>query len=158
VAIDLQHCKLDKSMIMKKVMLMVLLSAVLFNLNTAAQKVSAAKVPAVVKNSFTRDFPGANATWEKEKGNYEAGFKQSSSTVSALYDASGNKIETEKDIPIASLPAAVSTYITNNYKGEKIKEAAIITRANGEINYEAEVKATDLLFSKDGNFIKMMKD
>jgi hypothetical protein len=127
-------------------------------LNAAAQKVSAAKVAAAIKNSFAKDFPGTNATWEKEKGNYEAGFKQSGSIMSALYDANGNKIETEKDISIDSLPAAVSTYIANNYKGEKVREAAIITKANGEINYEAEVKGTDLLFTRDGKFIKTVKD
>ena len=78
--------------------------------------------------------------------------------MSALYDASGNKTETEMDIKISGLPVAVTDYITQNYKGEKIKEAAIITKANGEVNYEAEVKGMDLLFTKQGKFITTAKD
>ena len=78
--------------------------------------------------------------------------------MSALYDASGNKTETEMDIKISGLPVAATDYITKNYKGEKIKEAAIITKANGEVNYEAEVKGMDLLFTKEGKFITTAKD
>ena len=78
--------------------------------------------------------------------------------MSALYDASGNKTENEMDIKNSELPVAVTDYIIKNYKGEKIKEAAIITKANGEVNYEAEVKGMDLLFTKEGKFITTAKD
>jgi hypothetical protein len=77
---------------MKKIMLVVLVSGTLFNLTVFAQKIDAAKVPAMIKTSFTKDFPGITATWEKEKLNYEANFKQSGTSMSALYDANGNKI------------------------------------------------------------------
>jgi hypothetical protein len=143
---------------MKKIMLVVLVSGTLFNLTALAQKIDVAKVPSMIKASFTKDFPGITATWEKEKLNYEANFKQSGTSMSALYDANGNRIETEKDVKIATLPAAVSLYITKNCKGGKIKEAAIITKANGEINYEAEVNGVDMLFTKDGKFIRAAKD
>ena len=79
-------------------------------------------------------------------------------TMSALYDDNGNRQETETDINITDLPAAVTDYVSQNYKGEKIKETAIITKADGEINYEAEVNGMDLLFTKDGKFIKTAKD
>ena len=139
-------------------MFVLLVSGALVNLTAFAQKIDAAGVPAMIKASFTKDFPWITATWEKEKINYEANFKQSGNSMSALYDTNGNKIETEKDIKIAGLPAAVSLYITKNYKGSKIKEAAIITKANGEINYEAEVNGVDMLFTKDGKFIRAAKD
>ncbi|HET7115207.1 MAG TPA: PepSY-like domain-containing protein, partial [Hanamia sp.] len=90
--------------------------------------------------------------------NYEANFKTDGKTMSALYDENGNRQETETDITISNLPAAVTDYISQKYKGEKIKEAAIITKANGEVNYEAEVNGMDLLFTKDGKFIKEAKD
>lgn len=114
--------------------------------------------PAAVKTSFEKDFPGVTAKWEKEGANYEANFKQNGKTLSALYDSKGTKQETEEDIKVSELPQSVKDYIAKNYKGEKIKEAAIITKASGEVNYEAEVKGMDILFSKDGKFVKTAKD
>lgn len=143
---------------MKKLILVTLVSGSLFSFTACAQKLAADKVPAAVKTSFAKDFPGIITKWEKEKANYEANFKQNGKIMSALYDASGNKTETEMDIKISGLPVAVTDYIFKNYKGEKIKEAAIITKANGEVNYEAEVKGMDLLFTKEGKFITTAKD
>ena len=127
-------------------------------LKAFAQKLDASKVPYAVKTSFAKDFPGMSTKWEKENANYEANFKMDGKTMSALYDAKGNKQETETDIKVSDLPQSVKDYIAQNYKGEKIKEAAIITRANGEVNYEAEVKGMDVLFTNDGKFIKTAKD
>lgn len=114
--------------------------------------------PPDVKTAFSKDFPGMVTKWEKEGANYEANFKQNGKTMSALYDAKGNKQETEQDIEVSELPQNVKDYIAAHYKGENIKEAAIITKANGEVNYEAEVKGMDVLFSKDGKFIKTARD
>lgn len=116
------------------------------------------QAPATVKTSFAKDFPGATTKWEKEGANYEANFKMDGKSMSALYDAKGNRQETEQSIKVSELPQAVKDYIAKNYKGEKIKEAAIITKANGEVNYEAEVKGMDVLFSKDGKFIRTAED
>lgn len=154
----MQYLKRLKNNIMKKLILTSLVAASLFTFSASAQKLNAGKVPAAVKASFKKDFPGISTNWEKEKANYEANFKQNGNTMSALYDANGNKTETEMDIKVAALPVAVTAYIAQNYKGEKIKEAAIITKANGEVNYEAEVKGMDLIFTKEGKFIKAAKD
>jgi hypothetical protein len=116
------------------------------------------KAPVNVSSSFAKDFPGVTAKWEKEGAKYEANFKLDGKKMSAVYNANGSKEETEQDIKVSELPQIIKDYISKNYKGEKIKEAAIITRANGEVNYEAEVKGMDLLFSKDGKFIKTVKD
>lgn len=117
-----------------------------------------ANAPVAVKTSFAKDFPRITTKWEKEGANYEANFKQNGKTMSALYDSKGNKQETEEDIKVSELPQSVKDYIATHYKGEKVKEAAIITKANGEVNYEAEVKGMDVLFSKDGKFIKTARD
>ena len=114
--------------------------------------------PAPVNTSFAKDFPGSTTKWEKEGANYEANFTLNGKSMSALYDARGNRQETEQSIKVTELPHSVKEYIAKNYKGEKIKEAAIITKANGEVNYEAEIKGMDLLFSKEGKFIKTAKD
>ena len=67
-------------------------------------------------------------------------------------------LETEKEIAVKDLPSAVSSSITKKFPGSTIKEAAIITDANGIKTYEAEVKGMDQVFDEQGNFIKSDKD
>ncbi|MDQ6844112.1 MAG: PepSY-like domain-containing protein [Bacteroidota bacterium] len=141
---------------MKTLMMLVFAGGI--TLSACAQKMDASKVPSAIKTSFAKDYPGISPKWEKEVPNYEANFKMNGKTMSALYDAKGARQESETDIKVADLPASVKDYIAQNYKGEKIKEAAIITKANGEVNYEAEVKGMDVLFTKEGKFIKTAKD
>ncbi|OOQ57218.1 hypothetical protein BC343_16060 [Mucilaginibacter pedocola] len=118
------------------------------------------KVPAAVKSAFETAYPGVKTVkWEKEKSDYEAGFKQGSSEISAVFKADGTQLESELEIKATELPAAVTTYVKEHYKGAAIKEAAKITKtATGEVTYEAEVKGKDLLFDKDGKFIKVAED
>src|SRR5487761_1959471 len=142
---------------MKNIMSL-LIACGIIALASCTQRIDDSKVPSPVKKSFAKDFPGASSKWEKEKLNYEANFSQDGKTMSALYDANGNKQETETDIKVSDLPTPVQNYIANNYPGEKIKEAAVITKANGEVNYEAEVNDMDVLFAQDGKFIKTAKD
>jgi hypothetical protein len=49
-------------------------------------------------------------------------------------------------------PAAgnVKWEVEKNYKGATIKETAKSQKANGEINYEAEVNGKDLIFDSKG--------
>ena len=49
-----------------------------------AQKIAASKVPAAVKASFTKQYPGTTAKWEKEDGGFEAGFFETGFTVFLL--------------------------------------------------------------------------
>jgi hypothetical protein len=134
--------------------------ASVIGLSATAQKLNSTKVPAAVKNAFSSAYPGVKTVkWEKEKGDYEAGFKQGSSEISAVFKANGTQTESETEIKAAELPAAVTAYVKEHYKGAAIKEAAKITKtATGEVNYEAEVKGKDLLFDKDGTFIKIAED
>lgn len=124
-----------------------------------AQKITATEVPAAVQAGFNKKFSGATAVkWEKEKANYEANFKEQNKKTSVLLDANGNWLETETAIEVNALPAAATAYIAKHYAGEKIKEAALIKKANGDSNYEAEVKGMDLLFDQKGQFVKTVKD
>jgi uncharacterized membrane protein YkoI len=140
---------------MKKVFVICLM---LIGVSAYAQRVNEAKVPAVVKDAFKKNFAGMTAKWELEKGNYEANFKQNNQTLSALFDPQGKWLETETDIKISDLPAKVKSYVAQNYNGAKIKEAARIKKADGKINYEAEVKGKDLIFDEQGNFINAEKE
>ncbi len=141
---------------MKKLLMSVLaVTAIVFAAN--AQKLDASKVPAAVKSSFTRQYPGTTAKWEKEDGKYEAGFEQKGHEMSAMFEATGTMTESEMEIKVSNLPAPVMQYITAHHKGATVKEAAKITKANGEVNYEAEVSGKDLLFDAAGKFLKEVK-
>jgi hypothetical protein len=97
---------------------------------SSAQKIDTSKVPGAVKAMFGKQFPGAVAEWEKQNGNYEAGFKQAGHQMSALSDANGNMKESETKINRSELPISW---------------------------YEAEVSKMDILFDVVGNFIKELR-
>jgi hypothetical protein len=115
-------------------------------------------VPAAVKAAFTKNFPGITAEkWDKEDGNFEANFKQDGKTMSATFDANGGWLETETDIAITELPASITNYVKEHYKGATIKEAAILKTPKGDM-YEAEVKGKDVMFDMNGKFLKEVED
>ncbi len=88
--------------------------------------------------------------WEKENGNYGAGFKDKGNEMSVIYTSGGVSTEKEMEIKVAELPKSVRDYVALSYKGAKIKKAAKISKSPGEIQYEAEVNGKNLLFTKDG--------
>ena len=141
---------------MKKLVMLSCLTS--FILSACAQKLDVAKVPAAVKNSFEKKYPGTAAKWEKEDGNYEVNFKQNGNNMSELISSDGTIMETEMDIKITELPSAILNYVKEHYKGKTIKEGAKITKADGTVNYEAEVAGKDVIFDADGKFIKELKD
>jgi len=138
----------------------IMMSAIALSIGCAAcaQKVKEADVPVAVKTAFAKQYPGTVAKWEKENVNYEVNFKKDGKTMSALYATNGKLTETEMDIKVADLPVAVLSYVKEHYKGKTIKESAIITKADGTVNYEAEVSGMDVIFDANGKFIKEMKD
>ena len=123
-----------------------------------AQKLNASKVPEIVKASFAKQYPGVNAAWEKEGGKYEAGFKKNNTAMSILFEPNGTMTESEISIKISDLPVAALAYVNEHYKGKTIKEGAKITKADGTINFEAEVNGNDVIFDARGNFLKVTKD
>ncbi|CAN5749789.1 hypothetical protein BH10BAC2_BH10BAC2_06860 [soil metagenome] len=125
---------------------------------TATSCFAQTQPPAPVQEAFKKDFPGITVKkWEKENGNYEASFSKVGKTMSAVFDAKGVWVETETDIEISALPAAVVAYVKANYSSAGIKEAAHIKTPTGEM-YEAEVKGKDLLFDMQGKFIKEVRE
>ena len=142
---------------MKKLMMMTVLGASLAFV-ACGQKLDASKVPALVKASFAKEYPGISPKWEKENGNYEVNFKKDGNTMSLLIQPNGSIVETEMDIKIADLPATVLAYVKEHYPGKNIKEAAKITKADRSVNYEAEVNGKDVIFDANGKFIKEAKD
>jgi hypothetical protein len=120
-----------------------------------AQKIKETEVPAAVKSSFAKLYPNSKVEkWEKENGNYEAGFHINKVETSVLLDVNGTLKETETEIAVSVLPKPVSEYISKNVPGKKIKEASKITDVKGVITYEAEVDEVDYVFDSNGSFIK----
>ena len=142
---------------MKKIIVFSILGTVL-SASIIAQKIEMSSVPAAVKSSFEKKFPGIKAKWEKEDGKYEAGFKQEGKTMSAMFEANGTFTESEMDIKVTELPANVLSYVKSHYKGKSIKEGAKITKADGTVNYEAEVNDKDVIFNGEGKFLKETKE
>lgn len=125
-------------------------------LSLSAQKLSAEKVPAAVRESFAKAFPAVTqVNWNLEKKDiYEAEFKEGGKSMSANFSSKGEWLETETEIKVADLPKPVADYLSQHYKGVHIKEAAQIKKSSGLIFYEAEVKGKDLLFDENGNAVK----
>jgi hypothetical protein len=124
-----------------------------------AQKIQESGVPALVKNTIKKEFPSVkNVKWEKEQGNYEAGFSVNKIDHSLLFDEQGNMVEKEIKIELNQLPKGVIEYVKKNYQGKEPKGAAKITNAKGLVTYEAEIKGMDLLFDSNGKFIKEVID
>src|ERR1035437_6489477 len=109
-----------------------------------AQKIKEAEVPASVKAAFARQYPNIQSVkWEKEKGNYEAGFDFKKVETSVLIDPNGTILQAESEINVSELPKEVAEYISKNCSGKKIKEASRITDPKGVITFEAEVDKMD---------------
>jgi len=134
---------------MKQILVIILLvGGTVFR--SQAQKINALKVPAAVSAAFKKSHPAANVKWEMEQANYEAGFILNGKETSEVYTPGGTLLETESTIKPSELPVTVLAKL----KGKKIAEAAKITKADGTIHYEAEVKGKDLLFDVNGNTVK----
>lgn len=103
--------------------------------------------PTAVVTAFNKKFKDVKGVeWEKEKnGEWEAEFKNKGVEMSANFSADGKWMETETEIKVADLPAAVQAAL----KGKKVAEAAKIVRADGTTVYEAEVHQ-DLIFDANG--------
>ena len=142
---------------MNKAMIMVAVGLLLSGA-VQAQKIEEGKVSAGAKNGFAKAFPGVKAKWEKENGDFEAGFTKDGKKMSAVFTADGIWKETETAMAASALPKTIQQYVKKNYPAEKVKEGAEIKKADGTVLYEAEIKGKDLVFDANGTFIKTSKD
>lgn len=125
---------------------------------TFSQQLQEMDVPTPVKTAFQKQYPNTKVLkWDKEGDKFEASFYLNKVDNSVLFDAQGNILETEIEIGLNQLPLGILEYVKANYKGQKVKRAAIITDAKGKVTYEAEIKEMDLLFDNNGKFTKEVK-
>jgi len=117
-------------------------------------------IPSNVKQKVNSLYPDAkNIKWDVEgKGKYEAEFKINGIQTALLFDSKASLIETETKIDVSDLPSKVKDYISSEYAGVSITEAAKIIDSKGNLKYEAEIKegkkSKDILFDQDGNILK----
>jgi hypothetical protein len=97
--------------------------------------------PENVKKEFQQKFTGAKSIkWSTEKENeWEAEFKLNGNEMSACFDNSGKWLETETEVSVKDLPAAVANTLKNEFTGFKTDE--ISTIENPEMKgYEFSLK------------------
>jgi hypothetical protein len=84
--------------------------------------------PANVKSAFSKKFPSATKVeWGKEdEKEWEAEFKADGKEYSANFDNEGKWIETEYEIAVKDLPAAVKTALDKESSGYKIEESVVL--------------------------------
>ncbi len=106
-------------------------------------------IPVVVKTEFAKKYPSARKVkWVKEDANFEADFRIGKDEMSAVFDSKGAQLESEKEIQASQLPPSVQAFMKK--AGKKIKEAAQITNARGEVFFEAEAGGKDYFFTAQG--------
>ena len=123
-----------------------------------AQKMKEGEVPETVVSAFHKGYPDVKEyTWYNENVNYEAEYEVGEMEAAVVFNPKGEVVETEIEIQVEKLPAAVAEYVSKNYSGARIKEASEITDSGGMKTFEAEIKGKDLVFDVNGNFLKEEK-
>ncbi len=136
----------------------IVIALIMVSLVSFAQKTKEQNVPQIVKNTLLQKFPKAKEIkWDKEGKNFEASFDLNNVDNSVLFSQEGKIVETETEIMVSQLPKNALQYLKDNYKNQKVKEAAKIVTEKGTLLYEAEIKGKDLFFDENGNFIKRDK-
>lgn len=143
---------------MKKLILVLALAGIITQ--AQAQKIESSNVPAAVTSAFNQAHQTVKKVeWKLQDGNnYEAEYKVGGVEMYAIYDASGNLVETKMEIENSALPAPVLSYVKQNYKEDEIRGASKITDANGVVTYAGKVKGMRLLFDSNGTFINAVKN
>lgn len=140
-----------------KTIVSMLLLAICFTTTAMAQKTH---VPAAVTKAFNSKFPAAKEVkWGKESAKeYEAEFKLNGNNVSANFKTDGSWVETETEINVADMPAAVTAAITKKYPGATISMAEKTEQPGGKVLYETAIKVNgkkkSVELNPDGSFAK----
>jgi len=122
---------------------------------TYAQTLMPNDVPAKVSKAFEKSHPKiSQVEWNQVGDNYKATYVADEKHMAVVYNASGKKIETEKEINISQLPISVLKYVNDNFPGEVIKKKVLITDAKGRSSYELQVNQQDLAFNSQGKLLQ----
>lgn len=122
------------------------------NANTTTNTTTAQadnNIPQAVSDAMASLYPNAQQVeWEKEDSRYEGTFKMNGMETTVIFNADGSVYATEKEIDVATLPDVVKTAAAANGNA---KEAAMITLADGTVQYEVEVGNVAYTYNVDGS-------
>ena len=142
---------------MKQYFALIMMAALTASCNS--QDVAANKVPAVVINTLTAQYPNATSVeWEKVGADYEADFDADANRdVTVRIDASGNLLMQKSDMGFNELAERIKAVLQNEYKNFKVDEVEKVEKG-GVVFYQVELdgkglrgfKDKQLVFSADG--------
>jgi hypothetical protein len=140
-----------------KTPILILAAVILYSFTACSQ--SGKDVPGPVKSAFLQKFSTAtNVKWGKEnEKEWEAEFQIDGKKYSANFDNAGNWIETEYQISINEIPAAVKATLDNESAGAKIKMSEVTETKEGkayEFVVSKDENETELVIDNSGNIIK----
>ena len=143
---------------MKKIML-ILSALLLVSIMGYTQEISPDKVPAPVKQAFTKKFPTAtDVKYEMDKKNYDISFKDKDAEMSADFNAYGKWMETKTKMTETALPKKVMKSVTKNFAGYTMSEIATVETVAVKLCYEMVLKndklGYDVQFSPKGDILK----
>jgi hypothetical protein len=143
---------------MKKVFLL-FFALLLISLTGYSRKVTTDKVPAAVKQSFTKMFPTAtDVKYGTGKKNYEIYFKDHGIEKSANFDPAGKWLETETAMRPKDLPKEVDTSVEKNFPGFSIAQVSKVEIPGTGVVYEMDLKKDkdgfEVQFSAKGDILK----
>ncbi len=130
---------------------LLVVSLVVVSLVVNAQKTP----PAAVSKAFAEKFKSAEKVkWDMEDAKeWEAEFMLNGKEASASYDLAGKWLETEMEVKVSDLPAAVKASLDNEYAGAKIGECSTIDSpdfSGYEISVKFKGKEYEVKATKDG--------
>ena len=141
-----------------KTSILIMAAALLISLNFYGQEVK--DLPAGVKTAFIQKFPNATGVkWGKENAKeWEAEFKMDGKDYSANFDNAGGWMETEYQVTVSELPAAVKATLDKESAGSKIKLSEVTETKDGkafEFVLNKGENKTELVIDNSGKVTKM---
>lgn len=118
-------------------------------------------VPDQIQEAFKKIHPNAtNVLWIEEPGIFEAKFSDGSMKGAVAFNEKGDVVETEEVIEQDKLPnfTGITEYIKTSYPGETIKQSEKITKQDGTVIYELQIKGKELVFDSEGKFLEEEPD
>jgi hypothetical protein len=143
---------------MKQIMLF-LSGVLLISLTGFSQEITPDKVPAQVKQTFTKMFPNpTEVKYGMEKKNYVISFKDQEAEKSASFSSTGRWLETQTKITESDIPKKVMKAVNKSFKGFTISETATVESPSVELAYKMNLKndtqGYEVEFGPKGNMMK----
>jgi hypothetical protein len=143
---------------MKKLLTTILLTFLVV-ITSFSQEITADKVPAKLKQSFTKQYPTAKMVkYEQNNSDYIISFLQQGKQFIITYNTAGQVTASDKEIDPAKLPIEVSASAQKNFPGYQIMTAIKREAADKGICYEMDLKkggaGYSVRFSEEGEILQ----